>query len=387
MRFAGEMGKVESGTDSVPRGRTPVTRGPDVRGARTDAQIPFLVLPESQLAFVAATELRDSRGSQPCPLLTISGPAGCGKTHLLTQVFSRQQPSVKQSRLMEVTAEEFADEWNEAVRSRRVVEMRELYLAQQVLVCEDLQTFAAATAAQEAFVSLLDEFIAAGGRAIVTCHSEPRAIPDLISRLVNRCHGGVSVTISLPGRASRLKLLRHFAAPLQVPVTLETLEHLAMPEGRSPRELRGELRRLVQAAEQRRRPVDVALLRDIQAGEPPEKRRQVADVAREVARQFGITLRQLRSESRATASRIPRQAAMYLSREVTAAPCTEIGAYFSGRTHSTVVYACDRFEQQVAEDPRLMARLEKVRQALARSTSSARRKPVDRRLPNRRASG
>ena len=155
----------------------------------------------------------------------------------------------------------------------------------------------------------------------------------------------------------------------------------------SPRELRGELRRLVQAAEQRRRPIDAELLRNIQASEPTDQRRQVADVAREVARQFGITLRQLRSESRITAARVPRQAAMYLSRQITAAPCAEIGAYFSGRTHSTVVYACERFEQQIAEDPRLMARLEKVRQALARPTSRWRRKPVDGRGPKRRATG
>ncbi|MFO1091810.1 MAG: DnaA/Hda family protein [Planctomycetaceae bacterium] len=364
-----------------------MTRGPEVCGARTDAQFPFLVLPESQLAFAAATQLRETRSARLYPLLTISGPAGSGKTHLLTQVFAIRRPAAEQTRLLEITAEEFVEEWNEAVRSRRVVEMRELYLAHQVLVCEDLQGFAAATAAQDAFVTLLDELIASGGRAIVTCNSEPRTIRGLTARLVNRCHGGTSAAISLPGRASRLKLLRHFAAPLQVPVPLDALELLATPEGRSPRELRGELRRLVQAAEQRRRPVDVALLKDIQAGEPAEKGRQVADVAREVARQFGITLRQLRSESRATATRVPRQAAMFLSRQITAAPCAEIGAYFSGRTHSTVVYACERFEQQIAEDPRLMARLEKVRQALARPTSRWRRKPVDRRRSKRRATG
>jgi chromosomal replication initiator protein len=320
-------------------------------------------------------------------LLTISGPPGAGKSHLVTQAFSGRRGSADDVRVIEVTADEFVAEWMEAVRTRRVVEMRELYLAHEVLVCEDVQSFRHSPGAQEAFVSLIDEFTAGGGRVVVTCSAPPQELRGLAPRFVGRCHGGVSASISLPGRASRLKLLKHFAAPLQVRVAIDALELLAEPEGRSPRELRGLLRQLVQAAEQRRSAVDVTLLRELQAGEPQHEQRRVSDVAREVARQFGVTLQQLRSQSRVTPARIPRQAAMYLSREVTSAPCSEIGAYFNGRTHSTVVYACERFEQQLADDARLMALTDSIRHALTRQVDQSRRKPVDGRTAKRRASG
>lgn len=364
-----------------------MTRGSVARSARVADSMPFLVLPESQLAFAAASQLREARGSRPCPLLTISGPAGCGKSHLVTQVFAGERLAAKPAQLIEVTAEEFVNEWHEAVRSRSVAEMRELYESHQILVCEDLQGFAGSPAAQEAFVSLLDEVIAGGGRVVVTCVAPPQEVRGLTQRLVSRCHGGVSVSIPLPGRASRLKLLRHFAAPLQIPVALEALELISGNEGCSPRELLGVLRGLAQAAEQRRQSVTADLVRELHAAEPHREKRQIADVAREVARQFGVTLRELRSQSRVTPTRVPRQAAMFLSRELTSARCSEIGAYFNGRTHSTVVYACEQFERQLAEDPRLLARMDQIRQALSRSGPSRRRKPVDKRTIPRRATG
>jgi len=364
-----------------------VSRGSATRPARVGELSPFLVLPESQLAFAAATQLRSARSSRPLPLLTMHGPAGAGKTHLVSQVFTQGRASGESVKVIEVTAEEFAGEWTEAVRGRRVVEMREMYLAHDLLICEDLQGFRGLPAAQEALIGLVDEIIAGGGRVVLTASAPPLEIRGLSARLIGRCHGGVSVSIPLPGRASRLKLLKHFAASLQVPVGIDALESLAKTDGHSPRELRGHLQRLVQAAQQRRCAADAALLEELLTGELPAAERGVADVAREVARQFGVTLRQLRSESRVAAAQLPRRAAMFLSREVTAAPCSEIGAYFSGRTHSTVVYSCERFAEQLAEDSRLAAITDAIRRSLAQPKSSLRRKHVGKRTRIRRACG
>jgi len=358
-----------------------------MRPARVSELSPFLVLPESQLAFAAATQMRTARSTRPLPLLTICGTSGTGKSHLVSHVFAARRTSGDAPKVIEVTAEEFADEWTEAVRGRRLVEMREMYLAHELLICEDLQGFRNAPAAQEALVSLLDEMLAAGGRAVLTASAPPQEIRGLSARLIGRCHGGVSVSIPLPGRVSRLKLLKHFAAPLQVPVGLDVLESLAKTEGLSPRELRAQLQRLVQAAQQRRCAVDSALVHELLGGELPHGECRVADVAREVARQFGVTLQQLRSESRGAAAMLPRQAAMFLSREVTSAPCTEIGAYFSGRTHSTVVHACERYEQQLADDARLTALTDAIRSSLARPALRPRRKPVGERPAPRRDCG
>jgi chromosomal replication initiator protein len=141
----------------------------------------------------------------------------------------------------------------------------------------------------------------------------------------------------------------------------------------------------VQLAGERGQPISLTLVKGLEETDPAEGGRPVAEIAREVARQFGVALRTLRSTSRTSSALVPRQAAMFLSRELTSAPYSTIGEYFSGRSHSTVVHACRRFEELLENDSRLSAMAETVRRNLTRSTST-RRKPVDG-FRRRRASG
>ena len=48
-----------------------------------------------------------------------------------------------------------------------------------------------------------------------------------------------------------------------------------------------------------------------------------------------------------------RQAAMYIIREITGLPMSDIGAEFGGRNHSTVVYSNELYRKKIEEDPRL----------------------------------
>lgn len=350
-------------------------------------QQPFVVLPENQLAFASARQLLQSRHPRTPPLVTIYGPPGVGKTHLTAQVLGELRSGGGPARIAEVTALEFATEWAEAGRSRNLGAMHEMYCALDALLCEDLQGFRGRFGAQEAFITVVDELLAREGRVLVTAGAAPAELRGLSSRLVSRCHGGVCVGIGLPGRGSRLKLLRHFASQQQVPVALEALEALASEEGSSPRGLRGVVRRLTQAAAQQQCPADLALLRRLRQQDPGQRCNTVADVAREVARQFGIALRELRSHSRVAPASVPRQAAMYLSRELTDTPCSGIGRYFDGRTHSSVVYACERYARQLAKDSRLAALTNSIRAALASPGVRIGRKRADRLRRNQRACG
>jgi chromosomal replication initiator protein len=353
----------------VPRVSTPR------RNAAVDAP-PFLVLSENQLAYAAVSALNEAPAARVCPVVTVHGPAGSGKSHLATQlvqIVGRQHPAAAVSHVL---AGEFAAEWAEAVRTRSIRQFEEMYADLRLMVCEDIQDLRNRTGTQEAIVSLIDDLSSRGCRVLLTATSPPGEISGLSPRLVNRCHGGVCVRIDLPGRASRLKLLRHFAALQQIPVPLDVLEHISAYEPGSPRELRGALAQLVQQSSQSGQPVSLATAKRLHGTDGAETDRPVAEIAREVARQFGVALRILRSTSRTSAAVVPRQAAMFLSRELTNAPYSAIGEYFAGRSHSTVVHACRRFEELLEHDSRLGAMADNVRRMLARS-SARRRKPVD----------
>jgi chromosomal replication initiator protein len=63
------------------------------------------------------------------------------------------------------------------------------------------------------------------------------------------------------------------------------------------------------------------------------------DVERAVCELFQVTADALKSDGRARALAYPRMMAMYLARKHTGAAYSEIGRYFGGRNHSTVISA------------------------------------------------
>ncbi|HET7319040.1 MAG TPA: helix-turn-helix domain-containing protein, partial [Nitrospirota bacterium] len=55
---------------------------------------------------------------------------------------------------------------------------------------------------------------------------------------------------------------------------------------------------------------------------------------------------------------LPRQVAMYLCRNLANSSLPEIGNFFGGKDHSTVIHACKVIEDKKEKDPDLKARIE-----------------------------
>jgi chromosomal replication initiator protein len=66
---------------------------------------------------------------------------------------------------------------------------------------------------------------------------------------------------------------------------------------------------------------------------------------------FGLTREELLSRSRAERVVWPRQAAMYLCKELTPHSLPAIARAFAGRDHTTVLYACKRVAAHIAVSP------------------------------------
>mgnify|MGYP003546583864 CR=1 FL=1 len=68
------------------------------------------------------------------------------------------------------------------------------------------------------------------------------------------------------------------------------------------------------------------------------------DILALVTEHFGVKLSDLQSKKRTNAIAYPRQVAMYLARQITRHSLEEIGGFFGGRDHSTVIYAVDKIQ-------------------------------------------
>jgi len=72
------------------------------------------------------------------------------------------------------------------------------------------------------------------------------------------------------------------------------------------------------------------------------------EIAQEVARRYGVSLEALRGPLRTKAFTVPRQEAMWRMVKANRWSTPQIGDYFGGRDHTTVLHACKAHEKRTA---------------------------------------
>ena len=83
-----------------------------------------------------------------------------------------------------------------------------------------------------------------------------------------------------------------------------------------------------------------------------------------VAENFNVSPGQLKGKQRKRSILVPRQVAMSLIRELTSMSLKEIGSFFSGRDHSTVLNSIDRIDELKKQDPELERTITELRRKL-----------------------
>ena len=126
------------------------------------------------------------------------------------------------------------------------------------------------------------------------------------------------------------------------------------------RQLVGAIARLQTLVKLQRQPLDVAAV----AAEFREQARTgdltVRRIAERVGGYFRVEPDELQSRRRYRNALLPRQIGMYLARQLTELSLQQIGAYFGGRDHSTVLHACRKVEQALERDARLSGAVRQI---------------------------
>jgi chromosomal replication initiator protein len=95
-----------------------------------------------------------------------------------------------------------------------------------------------------------------------------------------------------------------------------------------------------------------------------EKRITIDDIQKATAEHYGMKQADLLSERRNRAIARPRQAAMWLAKQLTTRSLPDIGRRFGGRDHTTVLHAVRRIEALRLEDTALNHDLETLTRKL-----------------------
>jgi chromosomal replication initiator protein len=91
---------------------------------------------------------------------------------------------------------------------------------------------------------------------------------------------------------------------------------------------------------------------------------RILSIQEAVAQTFGVTVEELSKEGGPRMVSMPRQVAIYLSREMTGSSAAEIGRYFGGKDPSTIRYSIIRIHELRRTDTALDNALSRFEAAL-----------------------
>jgi chromosomal replication initiator protein len=314
----------------------------------------FVIGPSNRLAHAAALSVAEMPSQAYNPLF-IYGPPGLGKTHLLHSVGNYVNSFGGGLTVHYATAEEFTNAFLSALASRNLDEFKTRFRGVDVLLIDDVQFLQRKARSEEELFHTFNALYDAGSQLVITCDRLPGDLGDLEDRLRERFAAGLVTDIERPDLGTRLAILRKRAVHDHVSVTAEAIELLATRVTTNVRALEGALIRLVAYASLTGRPVDHILAQDVLArlglplGLAPAPSIQAIQDA--TCAHFGLTTDELVSRSRAERVLWPRQAAMYLCKELTEHSLPAIARAFAGRDHTTVLYACKRVAVHIAASP------------------------------------
>ncbi|MCK4463697.1 MAG: chromosomal replication initiator protein DnaA, partial [Candidatus Omnitrophica bacterium] len=174
-------------------------------------------------------------------------------------------------------------------------------------------------------------------------------ISTLEERLVSRFNWGLVTDIQPPDFETRVAILKKKSEKETIPLPNDVLYFLGENIKTNIRELEGALIRVVAYAKLINKDVSVDLAKEVLKGMiiEGEKKVGVELIQKRVAEYFDIGLQDMKTKKRRRAIVYPRQIAMYLSRDLTNLSLPEIGIYFGGRDHTTVIHACNKIEKDI----------------------------------------
>lgn len=300
---------------------------------------------ENMLAISGAMKVLEEPGQRYNPLF-IFGPPSVGKTHLmygLKRLFEDRYPDWN---VLALPAGEFLDECEQAWKSQRSAELRQQLWRVNVLMIDDVHLLVNRPSAIEELYHAFNRLVADMRQLVFTSRFAPAELTDFSTALRSRLQSGLVVSVEAPREPLLRQILVRRCDDLGIQPTRKAINFLCR-ELRNTRELHGVVHQLGHPSNGKPKRVSVNEIRavlDKSTSDPLT----IGDIAKAVGQYFHVELGRIRSSSRQHALVQARQMAMYLARELTSAPLTEIGRFFGNRDHTTVLYAC----RKVAEDLR-----------------------------------
>ncbi len=353
----GQMGlELETGGES--RRRHPDRRGrqPGPEGLESTPLNPrysfenFVVGKSNQFAHAAALAVSRKPAKAYNPLF-IFGGVGLGKTHLMQAIGHEVMREHPHLRVEYVSGDTFTFHVVSSIREDRFGSFRKKYHDVDVWLVDDIQFIAAKERTEAEFFQVFNTLYETGRQVVIASDRPPKELQVMDDRLRSRFEWGLIADIKPPDLETRIAILARRAEAENVEVPEEVLHFMARRVKSNIRVLEGALITLLAAASLTDTSITLSLaaeqLRDhsLDAEQPLS----IGRIQQLVADHFNLSVPELTARTRQRDVVHARQIAMYLCRDVLKASYPSIARAFGGKDHSTVIHACSKVKNEMAD--------------------------------------
>jgi chromosomal replication initiator protein len=353
----------ETGPATVPAPDDHVVISPDFSFEN------FIIGPENRLAHAAALAVAQRPGRAYNPLF-IHGGVGLGKTHLLHAICQAVLASHANLRIHYTSCHGFMNQFHEAVQEGQMSDFRTRFRHVDVLIIDDIHDLANREPTQEEFFHTFNTLHQAGRQIILSSDAPPREIPHLEERLISRFSSGLVARIDRPCVETRIAIVKAKALLRNLTLPEDVAAYIATRVESNIRELEGVITTLQATAHATRAPADLALARQVIGPEPPAaagSHPPIQTIIDAVSIYYDVKLTDLLSKRRHKSVALPRQVGMWLARRHTRYSLEEIGGYFGGRDHTTVMHAIRTIDARRERDPAIGLDVRRLEEQLVTS--------------------
>ncbi len=324
----------------------------------------FVVAPENEFAYSAALAVAKAPSKSYNPLF-IYGGVGLGKTHLLNAIGHFVLKTRPDLVVIYRTTEEFMNEMVSYLQHDRIIDFKEKYRSVDVLLIDDIQFLSGKEQTKQQIFHLFNSLYESQKQIVLSSDRPPKNISGLEDRLMSRFEWGLIADIQPPTLETRIAILRKKAELMDFEVPKEVVEFIAMKIRSNVRKLEGALTRLKALSILKNEPVSISLAKEAmriiaEVETERETRITLDDIVERTGEVFGVSPEKIKGKSGVRSVALARQVSMFLAKKILGIPLTEIGEYFGGKHHTTVIHSIKKVESLLERDPEIARKIEEI---------------------------
>lgn len=313
----------------------------------------FIPGENSDFAYKAALAAAKNPGRNYSPILFYGG-SGLGKTHLMQAIGNYiYQNNDEKLKICYLSAEDFTNDFTNSLKNKKENEFKNKYRNLDVLLLDDIHFLQNKSGTQEELFYTFNALNEKHAQMVFTCDRPIKEIKYMADRLVSRLSNGLCIDLTPPNYETRCAILQKKVELMGKTLDSQIIDFIAKNVETNVRDLEAALKKVFGLEDLMGQKITLEnvknQLKDLLTSNNSENI-SLDIIQKVIAENYNISVLDLKSKKRDKKYVIPRQIAIYITRQLTELSFSEIGSEFGGKDHSTIMHANEKIEELIKLD-------------------------------------